>query len=105
MSTNSDQGAWPLNAAAKRRQAARGDFASRIAGIPCMIDVTHYREQKPMGRWADSDMDCDGFTEFEYQVLDRRGRPAPWLERKATKDDEARILAEYLDHLKEVTAP
>jgi hypothetical protein len=35
--------------------------------------------------------------EFEFTILDRRGRPAPWLERKLTEADSDRLLAEYLE--------
>ena len=45
------------------------NFESTCAGIPCEI------------QW---DWDETGFS---YTVLDRRGRPAPWMERKATKSD------------------
>lgn len=66
----------------------------RICGIPCLIRVDHYFEQKPLGIYADSDHDCYGYTECEYTVLDRRGREAPWLEKKL--DDDARIAIEKL---------
>ncbi len=59
----------------------------RIQGIPCLLSVTHFFEQKPLGIYADSSDDCYGYTEIEYDVLDRRGRPAPWLEKKMTKAD------------------
>jgi hypothetical protein len=65
---------------------------TRIQGIPCQVYVTHYVSQAPMGRWADSDVDCYGYTEVEYDVLDRRGRRADWLAKKITDADEARIL-------------
>lgn len=65
-----------------------------MAGIPCLIKVTHYFKQKPMGPSADSDWDCYGYTEVEFEVCDRRGRPAPWLERKLTLEDKNRIEIE-----------
>jgi len=65
-----------------------------VAGIPCLIKVTHYFKQKPMGPSADSDWDCYGYTEVEFEVCDRRGRPAPWLERKLTLEDKNRIEIE-----------
>lgn len=64
----------------------------KICGIPCLLEVTLYFEQKPLGRFADSDYDCYGYTEIEYNVLDRRGRIAPWLEKKM--DDKERDAAE-----------
>lgn len=60
---------------------------ARIQGIPCLIDVTYFFEQKPLGRYCDSRDDCYGYTEIEYDVCDRRGRKAPWLERKMKDED------------------
>jgi len=46
-----------------------GEFNSRCAGIPCVI------------RWHLTTED------IEFAVLDRRGRPAPWLEAKQSDAD------------------
>ena len=46
---------------------------------------------------APSDLDYHGYTELDYTICDRRGRPAPWLERKASKDDIANIEEEILN--------
>lgn len=32
------------------------------------VEVTHYHVQKPMGKWADSDVDCYGYTDLEWEV-------------------------------------
>ena len=64
---------------------------TRVAGIPCLINPTHVFVQKPMGPSADSDWDCYGYSEIEFTVCDRRGRPAPWLERKMTDKDKQEI--------------
>lgn len=69
---------------------------SRVAGIPCKIQVLSYSKQEPMGRSADSDWDCYGYTEIEFDVLDTRGRPAPWLERKLNSDDRNAIEQEII---------
>jgi hypothetical protein len=66
-------------------------FDTRIAGIPCQIGVTYFHYQPPWrgsAQTCDSDWDYYGYTELEYDVLDRRGRPAAWLEKKI--DDEIR---------------
>lgn len=58
----------------------------RIAGIPCQIKVVQC-DVVP-GTWrrdAPSDMDYYGYSEIEFEVLDRKGYPAPWLERKLTR--------------------
>ena len=70
---------------------------SRVAGIPCLIDVTHYHNQPPHrgSPWTcDSDVDYYGYTECEFVVCDRRGRKAAWLEKKMTKADEEHIREE-----------
>lgn len=65
---------------------------TRIDGIPCLVDAVYFR-QKP-NRFADSDHDYMGYEEIEYTVLDLRGKPAAWLERKITEQDDARICEE-----------
>lgn len=69
-----------------------------ISGIPCQIEVTHYLRQAPNIR-ADNPDDFYGYTELEFDVLDRRGRPAPWLERKLDDTQTARIKGELLSEI------
>lgn len=69
-------------------------FDHRIQNIPCQIEVTYFHHQPPWPgspHTCDSDMDYYGYTELEYNVLDRNGRRAEWLEKKLTKDDESQI--------------
>lgn len=82
----------------KRNYIAEID--ARVAGIPCLIGVIEYSEIKGSHSYnAPSDMDYYGYTEVEFEVLDRRGRPAAWLERKL--DNNQREEIEYLisEHL------
>lgn len=70
------------------------EIQTRVAGIPCIAKVTHFYRQAPWrgsAHTCDSDLDYYGYTECEFEILDRRGRPAPWLERKATDADRERI--------------
>lgn len=32
------------------------------------VDVTRYFVQKPLGRWADSDVDCYGYTDLDFEI-------------------------------------
>ena len=73
-------------------------FATKIAGIPCNIDVTHYTVVKPNYNTWDSDLDYYGYTEFEFVVYDRKGYRAAWLAKKLTDDDLERIENEYRKH-------
>lgn len=50
-----------------------------------------------LGRMADSDWDCNGYDEIEFEVLDRRGYPAPWLAKKLSPEAVARIEGEILE--------
>ena len=70
------------------------EIETTVAGIPCIVGVTEYSSVAG-DCGADSDWDYEGYTEFDYTVCDRRGRPAPWLAKKLTSDDEARIQDEY----------
>jgi len=77
------------------------EIESRVAGIPCIIGVTHYECVKGSYSYhAASDWDYHGYTECEFEVLDRRGRKAAWLERKLddkmTQEIESEI-AEYFN--------
>lgn len=66
---------------------------TRVAGIPCLLGVTFYYVQQP-SRYADNPYDFDGYIECDYEILDRNGRVAPWLERKVTARDDARLVKE-----------
>lgn len=73
---------------------------SQIQGIPCLIDVTRCHVVKGSFNYnAPSDLDYYGYHEIEFEVLDRKGYKASWLERKMTEDDiekiEAQILEQY----------
>ena len=59
------------------------EIETRVVGIPCIIGVTHFESVRGSFNYhAASDYDYHGYTECEFEVLDRRGRKAPWLERK-----------------------
>ncbi len=77
-------------------------FDSRINGIPCKIEVTDYQPYIPMRvtgpGFGDADPPEDEY--FEYNVLDRRGRPAPWLERYMNPDVDERLLSEFREILR-----
>ena len=62
---------------------------TRIAGIPCLIGVTSYGRP---AYTAGASENCDPGDCAEYDVLDMRGRPAPWLVQKMKMADITRIL-------------
>jgi len=75
-------------------------FGTRAAGIPCQVGVTSWDKFVPER--------IDGPVELCYpaeggdgtwELLDRCGLPAPWLEAKLTQDDLVRIECEVFDHM------
>jgi hypothetical protein len=73
-------------------------IATRAAGIPCLIGVTTFRRVRGHRSFnAPSDLDYYGYVEVEWEVLDRKGRPAPWLDRKLTDRDRADIESEIIE--------
>lgn len=70
---------------------------ARIQGIPCQVKATYIFVQKPLGPNCDSDWDCYGYSNVDFDVYDRKGYPADWLQRKMTKADEARIVEQLLE--------
>ena len=68
------------------------EIEHRVAGIPCLIGVIDYDRVKGSFSYnAPSDMDYHGYTECDWEILDRRGRPAPWLARKINAREEDAI--------------
>ena len=79
-------------------------FASNVCGIPCIIRVDHYFKQaawRGSAHTCPSDMDYYGYEEIEYSVLDRKGYPAAWLERKLTPKEHERITDEISQVMRE----
>ena len=73
---------------------------SKVAGIPCLINVTYLHIQKPWRgspHTCDSDLDFYGYEEVEFEVCDQRGRYAEWLEKKMTADDVERIKCQVVE--------
>ena len=76
-------------------------FATKVAGIPCQCQVNYYREGYPAVFREFGESLPEEPSEFNFDLLDRRGRHAPWLERKLTQADFVRLESEYLRHLSE----
>lgn len=76
------------------------EFESRVCGIPCLIRVTSYEAYVPARTYGPPEncYPAEGGC-GDWEVLDRRGRPAPWLERKLTKDDISRIDSEVFEEM------
>ncbi|TDX21641.1 hypothetical protein DFO67_1349 [Modicisalibacter xianhensis] len=73
-------------------------FDTAISGIPCKCAVVYYAPSVPIRITGTGfgDADPPEPAEFEFELLDRTGCPARWLERKITEDDdEDRLQREY----------
>lgn len=78
------------------------EIEHRVAGIPCLIGVIDYSHTKGSYSYhADSDMDYYGYTECDWEILDRRGRPAPWLQKKVDAKEEDSINDAINDYMKD----
>ena len=64
-------------------------FPSKISGIPCqvLVNTLHIEPQT---------FDCPGSCDFDYEIYDRKGYRARWLESKVTGDDHNRLIDEYI---------
>lgn len=69
---------------------------TRVAGIPCQLRVTYW-EAVTTATWY---APAEG-SNMEFEVLDRRGRPAPWLARKLGAVDERRLEAEVAAYFRQ----
>lgn len=74
-------------------------FDTKVYGIPCQCLVHHYSPERTMRITGSGygDADPPEPEEFEFQLYDRKGYPAAWLESKLNPDDKERLKAEYLN--------
>ena len=72
-----------------------------VCGIPCIIGVIDYTSVKGSYSYnAPSDMDYYGYTECDWELLDRKGYRANWLAKKMTSRDEDSIneaISNYME--------
>ena len=76
------------------------EFDTHIAGIPCVVKVLNYQPCIP-AYISGPPEDCypaEG-GESVWEVLDRKGRPAPWLQRKLTDAEVDRIESEIVNRM------
>lgn len=69
---------------------------TRVAGMPAQIGVIDFTSVKgSQSRNAPSDLDFYGYAEIGFELLDRRGYRAAWLDGKADKQS---IQQQIIDH-------
>ncbi len=72
-------------------------LATDIQGIPCRVRVLTYIPAKAARTWGPPERCYPDQPEvIEFEVLDRRGYPAPWLERKMLDADTRAIEQEII---------
>lgn len=69
-----------------------------VCGIPCKVNVIRADYSPPNCR-ADNPDDYYGGYDIEFEICDRKGRPAPWLENKMSRADEDKLIGEILEQL------
>ena len=76
------------------------EFESTCCGIPCIIRVTYWEAYLPAIIRADpgDSHPAEGGC-GEWEILDRKGKPAPWLEKKLTDKERVRIDEEVFNHM------
>ena len=75
---------------------------TKVAGIPCLIGVLSYSKVKgSFSRSASSDMDYHGYVESEWELLDRKGYKATWLERKMNDQISDNLKEQISNYFKE----
>jgi len=74
-------------------------FDTRVNGVPCKCSVVNYSKEVPMKVYGPGMGDCHPPEpeEFEFEILDRRGRRARWLDRYINEEVEMRLLAEFIE--------
>ena len=76
------------------------EFETRVCGIPCIVRVLSWEPYLP-AKVSGPPEYCypaeGGYGEWE--ILDSRGRPAPWLEQKMTDADRRKIESFLFDQM------
>jgi hypothetical protein len=76
------------------------EFSTRVCGIPCIVRVLEWEAFVPMRTSGHPDnwMPEEG-GHGSWELLDTRGRPAPWLERKMKQADIDALSNEVYDQM------
>lgn len=74
-------------------------FDTRINGIPCQCNVINYTPYIPMRVYGSGmgDADPPEYPEFDFEILDRNGRRAKWLDRYVTDVVADELFTEFMN--------
>ncbi len=76
------------------------EFDTRVCGIPCIVRVTYWEAYIP-AKISGPPENCypaEG-GEGDWEILDTRGRPAQWLEKKMTDRDHKLLSQEVFERM------
>jgi len=73
------------------------EFTTRVNNIPCKCRVLKYEPGSPLRIYGPciSDFDPPESAEFEYELMDRKGYRAKWLDRYNSPAVAERLLEEF----------
>lgn len=78
---------------------------TQIKEIPAQLGVIACNITPPNPYTWDSDVDFHGDTEVEFDILDRKGYQAKWLENKLSSYDWEDLANEVLQYMEKESKP
>lgn len=76
------------------------EFETRVCGIPCIVRVLSWEPYLPAKVYGPPEYCYPAEGGYgEWEILDSRGRPAPWLEQKMTDADRRKIESFLFDQM------
>lgn len=78
----------------------KAEIRHKIDGIPCLIGVRMFKKVSPQVA-ADNPYDYYGYYDISYDILDSKGLPAAWLEKKVTPNEHDEIIYHVRQEMEE----
>lgn len=72
----------------------------RVAGIPAIARVTNFYPGHGGNYTGHPDFRYPKeYPEIEFEICDKKGRPAPWLERKIDDQEKEDLASQLIKHI------
>lgn len=83
-----------------RKQVLAQGYEVYVSGIPCLACVTYHAAGRPAQLYGPAE-NCYPAEdpELEFDLFDRKGYKAAWLERKMTEKDADRIIEDIYEQM------